>query len=242
MTGLRLLCPLTRLAAAAALALALSAPAQAVLSNPLTVSLIAPGGDVSSPDPFTLSQIVDPATGIQAGDGTAIGGYMLPGELVQFDGNSILLHVAVGYDDGAGNLSTGVLGSGADHGRYQFDGLAIAGQVITGITVYHFDGYVRSGGTSSVLGGIGVSLATPQRLLFDLDALRFQSTHPVASQNFGEFRIDLLTQPVPEPASWALLLAGLVAVVKVNRSAAARFDRRRPVPPGLTPVARCHPV
>lgn len=222
MTGLLLPRTVARLVAAAGLALALSAPAQAVLSSPLTVSLIAPGGDVSAPLAFTLTQAVDAAVGIAAGDGTAIGGYMLPGELIQFDGNSILLHVAVGYDDGAGNLSTGVLGSGADHGRYQFDGLSITGQVITGVTVYAFDGYVRSGGTSGVQGGIGVSLATPQRLLFNLDELRFFATKPVASENFGEFRIDLLTQPVPEPASWALLLAGLVAVVKINRSAAAR--------------------
>ena len=222
MTGLYLPSTVARLAAAAGLALALSAPAQAVLNNPLAVSLIAPGGDVTSPGAFTLSQTVDPATGIQAGDGTAIGGYMLPGELVQFDGNSILLHVAVGFDDGAGNLSTGVLGSGANHGRYQFDGLSIAGQAITGVTVYAFDGFVRTAGTSGVLSGIGVSLATPQRLLFNLDDLRFSATHPVASENFGEFRIDLLTQPVPEPASWALWLAGLLAVVKVNRSAAAR--------------------
>lgn len=226
----RLLLPrfATRLTAATALAFALAAPAQAVLNGPLTVSLIAPGGDITQSTPFTFAQIVDPAIGISVGDGTAIGSYMLPGEEIKFDDNSILIHVAVGFDDMIGNLSTGILGANGQHARYEFDGLSITGQTITGITVYAFNGYVRSGGVSGVLGGIGVSLLSPNRLQFNLDDLRFLSNDPIASQNFGEFRIDLLTQPVPvpvpEPSSWALLLAGLVGVGHFTRRAKARSD------------------
>ena len=132
--------------------------------------------------------------------------------------------MAVGFDDMVGNLSTGILGANGEHARYDFDGLTITGQTITGFTVYAFNGYVRSGGVSGVLGGIGVSLLSPNRLQFNLDDLRFLSIDPVASQNFGEFRIDLLTQPVPEPSSWALLLAGLVGVGHFTRRAKARSD------------------
>ena len=65
----RLLLPrfATRLTAATALAFALAVPAQAALNGPLTVSLIAPGGDITQSTPCSFAQMVDPAIGISVG-------------------------------------------------------------------------------------------------------------------------------------------------------------------------------
>jgi hypothetical protein len=210
---------LTQLGLSAGLLLALAAPAQATLNGPLTLSLVAPGGDATAPGAahaFTLSQSVAPATGVTVGDGSDIGSYMLSGESIQFVDNSIRLHVAAGWDDGLGQLTTGVLGDGVTHGRYQFDGLSITGQAIVGITVHAFDDYGTSG-FSGVISGTGVSLVSPNSLTFNLDDLRFVDRGNGSSNAFGEFRIDLLTQPVPEPASWALMLGGLVLLGQLAR-------------------------
>jgi hypothetical protein len=173
------------------------------------VSLIAPGGLTIDPTPIAVTDIVATATGITVGDASNIGGtYMLAGESIQFVGNSIHLHVAAG-DALAGNLVTGYLGAGGFHARYEFDNLVVAGQDIVGITVYAFDGY-GTAGFSGVLSGTGVTLVSPHRVAFNLDDLIFSDRGGGQSTAYGEFRIDLLTVPqVPEPAAWALLLAGL---------------------------------
>ena len=218
---------LSHLALAAGLTLTLTQPALAALNNPVTVSLVAPGGDVSGSPPFTLSQSVDPLVGIEVGDGSDIGGYLLAGEQIRFVDNGIRLHVAAGWQDGAtGALSTGILGAGAEPARYEFSGLAIAGQTIVGFTLYAFDGYATSG-FSGVLSGTVASLVSPTQLSFRLDDLRFIDRGNGSSNAFGEFRIDLLTQPVPEPAGWALLLAGLAGGLVVANTPLARCARAR---------------
>ena len=213
------------LAAGLTLTLMLTQPALAALNNPVTVSLVAPGGDVSGSPPFTLSQSVDPLVGIGVGDGSDIGGYLLAGEQIRFVDNSIRLHVAAGWQDGStGALSTGILGAGAEPARYEFSGLSIAGQTIVGFTLYAFDGYASSG-FSGVLSGTSASLVSPSQLSFRLDDLRFIDRGNGSSNAFGEFRIDLLSQPVPEPAGWALLMAGLAGALVVANTPLARRAR-----------------
>lgn len=207
------------------LTLMLTQPALAALNNPVTVSLVAPGGDVSGSPPFTLSQSVDPLVGIGVGDGSDIGGYLLAGEQIRFVDNSIRLHVAAGWQDGStGALSTGILGAGAEPARYEFSGLSIAGQTIVGFTLYAFDGYASSG-FSGVLSGTSASLVSPSQLSFRLDDLRFIDRGNGSSNAFGEFRIDLLSQPVPEPAGWALLMAGLAGALVVANTPLVRRAR-----------------
>ena len=125
--------------------------AQASLVTPITVSLFSPGGttpngvDVS---PFGGPLIVSAgSSGIVVGDGSTIGDFMLPGESIQFSGNSILLHVAAGAELGNGDLMTGFLGLGGEHARYVFDDLEVAGKTIVGANI------VTLGGVISGVGG-----------------------------------------------------------------------------------------
>ncbi len=201
----------TGAAVAAALALWLAAPAHAALNNPVTLQLIAPGGTVADATPISELDLVDPSVGIAAGDGSTIGGsWMLPGEFISFVGNTIRLHVAAGADNGgAGPLTTGFLGFGGSPARYDFSLLAIAGQTIVGVDVKSFDGFGDSG-FSGVVSGTGVTLTSPSSVRFNLDDLVFVNRGGGSSNSYGEFRIDLLTAPVPEPATWALLAGGLL--------------------------------
>jgi len=207
------------LAGALALAGLLAAPAQAALVSPLTLSLVSPGGvttDGVNILPFvTLSDSVDPAVGIVAGDGSNIGGFMLPGESIGFLGNSIMLHVAAGAALANGDLTSGYLGAGGAHARYQFDDLQIAGQTIVGYTLSMLG--VASGGHVDLGGAHSLSLW--------LDDLVFAPNPLGESFAGGDFRIDLLTRPVvqppdngvPEPAGWALVAVALVALRLVPR-------------------------
>lgn len=191
-------------------------PAQAQLLAPVSVSLISPGGIIGDDTPISFVQgVADLGTGIAAGDGGEIGDFMLPGEAIRFDGQSILLHVAAGGEDG-GALVTGFLGLGGEPARYEFSGLQVPGHVIVGLDVYAFDGYGTSG-TSGVLGGIGVTRSGPGTVIFRLDELVFADRDSGSADAFGEFRIDLVTVPVPEPASALFMLAGLALVGAVLR-------------------------
>ena len=192
-------------------------PAQAALDYPVTIRLIAPGGLSGDATPIAVSDSVDPATGIVAGDASGIGSvFMLPGESIQFADNSILLRVAGGADTGTA-LVTGYFGQGGEHARYEFDGLVAPGREIVGIDVFAFDGFGNAG-FSGVTGGVGVSLAGPHSVLFNLDDLVFVDRGNGTGNAFGEFRIDLLTRAVPEPAAWVWILAGFVGVGGIVRS------------------------
>ncbi len=202
------------------LALLFALPASAALNFAVTVTLAAPGGVIGDPTPISASAPATSAAGISAGDGSSVGDLMLPGETIFFDGNSIRLHVAAG-DDSNGVLSTGLLGLNGAPASYTFSGLSIPGETITGITVYAFDGYASSG-TSGVQSGTLVSLLNPSTVQFNLDGLVFKDRGPGSSTAYGEFRIDLISTPVPEPAAWALFALGLATVggLRLQRSRA----------------------
>lgn len=210
------------------LSLSLAAlPALAGFAGDITVQLLAPGGTTAGgPAPITLSQTVafaDLASGVRAGNlggSGAVSDYMLDNERVFFSDTMILLRVAVG-DATGGVLTTGYLGSGGTHARYQFDGIVFPGRVITDILVYAYDGFATAGPASAV--GL-LSPANPLLLVhqvdadsiaFDLDSLQFKQRFPGESNNYAEFRIDLVTAPVPEPApAWLMLAGGLLVLLR----------------------------
>jgi hypothetical protein len=203
---------LLRYVAGGVLALGAAWPAHAVLTLPVAVTLSAPGGVVADPTPIDLASPAPGFEGISAGDGSDIGAFMLPGETIFFSdsSDSIFLRVAAG-DDTGGVLSTGYLGLGGTPASYTFSGLNVTGQIITGLSVYAFDGYGTSG-TTGVISGTSVALVNPSTIRFDLDKLVFEDRGGGSSLAYGEFRIDLITTPIPEPGTWALFALGLAAV------------------------------
>lgn len=200
--------------------------ALADFAGDVTVQLLAPGGTTAGgPDPIALSQTVTVANlgnGVLApnlGGSGDVSGYMLDNERVFFAGNSILIRVAVG-DASGGVYTTGYLGSGGQAARYQLDGLSIPGQAITGFTVYAFDGFATSGPASAsgllspAIPATLVQLVDADSVAFTLDSLVFKQRFAGESNNFAEFRIDLLTSPVPEPAAALLLAGGLLVLLR----------------------------
>lgn len=197
---------------------ALAAPAWATLNNPVVITLSAPGGIVGNPTPINVTDSVNPAQGITVGDGTHIGSdWMLPNEFIHFVGNSILVNIAAGAVNGSGQLVTGYLGLNGVHAQYQLNSLSITGNTITG-----FNGTV-TGLTSPTTLAAFVTLTTPNSLTINLDNLVLT---PVPgggeSDALAVLTINLLTQPVPEPAAWALLLAGGAGLLGFRHTKARR--------------------
>lgn len=230
-------------AAAAGALLALSSPsALAAFASDITLKLVAPGGinDGTSIDPTPVSAqqtvaLADLVNGVQAGDGGAIGsGWMLDGEKVFFDDDSIKLRIGVGNDITGGVYTTGYLGLGGSHALYQFDGLSIVGKTIVGVSLYAWDGFgTTDAGTGSGLGNPAVlgSLAhfiDGDTVTFDLDTLEIAQRIAGSSNNFAEFRIQLITRDngnggpgndLPEPATLALFAAAALGARAARRRA-----------------------
>jgi hypothetical protein len=208
---------------AAAPALLLAGPALADLQDTIVVKLAAPAGIETDPTPFEFTQAAPLASGVVAanlGGSGAISDFMLDFESITFAGDAVLIRVGAGAESG---LNPG-FGDGA---RYEISGLAVPGFIITGFTVSAFDGYADSGATGLDDGLLPSSLvsinATFDTLSLTLDNnLSFRDRGLGGSNNFAEFRIELLTQPIPEPASVALMLAGLLAVAVRVRALAGR--------------------
>jgi hypothetical protein len=213
-----------------ALLMMVSAAAQADLSGVVNITLSAPGGVVGDATPISLSQAALPAVGIVAGDGGAIGSFMLPGEEIAFVGDSIHIQVAAGSQLGNGSFVSGYLGSGGVHATYELDNLDIAGRQIVGVTVYGFDGFATSGfvGISSPASpASAVHLLTAHSLTLDLDMLVFKDRGLGGSNNFTDFRIDLVSA-VPEPRTGWLALAGAgVLGLRLRRSRPRGAGARR---------------
>lgn len=204
-----------------------SLAAQADFANDITVRLLAPGGTTGgSTNAIALTQLVPLASfadGVKAGNlgGTGdISSFMLDNERVFFSGNSIFIRIAVG-DAAGGVYTTGTLGANGEHARYQFDNLHITGQAITGFQAFAFDGFATTGPASAI--GLltptdpatVVHLVGATSVALDLDTLVFKPRFPGESNNYAEIRINLLTTPVPEPATAAYLLAGgLLALLR----------------------------
>jgi hypothetical protein len=215
-----------------------SLSARADFQSDIMVKLIAPGGIQGDSTPISVSQLVNAAsltTGVQAGDGGAIGsGWMLAGEEVTFNGNSIHVRSYAGWDDlgsGGSSIMTGYLGSGGDHARYEFDGLSIAGKTIIGLTVYAFDGYATSGfsGLAGPAAASLVHLIDADTISLDLDSILFVDRGTGTSTAHADFRIDLITQDngtgpgggnnLPEPASLALFAIAALGAGAARRRA-----------------------
>ena len=217
---------------AAVLALGISALAHAGLVSPVTVSLLAPGGIAGvSATPINATQIAPVPTGFNwndAGDISGGGsGFMLDGERIFFVDNSIRLRVAAGFDDGAGNFSTGYLGSVGNNARYEFSNLSITGFDIIGASLFAIDGYGDIGFSGLISGG-GVALIGGDTVTFRLDDLLFKDRNLSTGFNFAEFRIDLQTRAitgppvnppngVPEPSTLACLAAAGLAFWATRR-------------------------
>lgn len=201
------------LGAALLAALSLAAPARADIGGPVTITLLAPGGLLGDSTPIELSDLVSGGDGpkLWPDTGTNIGSFMLPDESISFAGDSLRLRINAGAVLPDGSLVTGYLGSGGAAARYEFSGLSIAGRRIVGLAFSNKDGFLDSG-FSGLLSpadpGSYVHLLNAQQLSVDLSGLVFKDRGSGQSNSYLELRIDLLTQPVPEPASSVLLLAG----------------------------------
>jgi hypothetical protein len=202
-----------------------SLSAQADFAGDVTVRLVAPGGLAFDTTPIDLSQTVafaDLASGVRAanlGGSGDVSGFMMDDERVFFSGNSIFIRAAAG-DFTGGVSTTGYLGANGSPARYEIGGLSITGQVITGFTAYAFDGFATSGFTGLQSPGSPASLVqltNASTLSFDLSSIVFAPRQGGQSGDYAEFRIDLLTTPVPEPATWLLLACGLAPLLRRSR-------------------------
>jgi MYXO-CTERM domain-containing protein len=218
-----------RLAIVAAASLVAMSAQAGILGDPITVTLNSPGGytDGTTTDttPLLFSDSVAAAAGIHPGDGSNIGGWMLSSEFITFGGasNDISLRVAAGADTG-GVLTSGYLGLGGAHARYDFSGLGIAGELITGFSVTG-SGFSSPLNLSSL---IHFDPNNPGSLSIDLDTMVFTSVQGALFDG-GNLTIDLLTCVVgrtcdptppnqtPEPASLALALGALAALSVCRR-------------------------
>lgn len=213
-----------------------SMSARANFVSDITVKLIAPGGVLGDPTatPISVSQLVTTAnlgTGIQSvvhGGSGAVSNFLADNEFVSFSGD----YIHVSSYSGTTVFTTGYLGLGGEHARYEFDALSIAGKIITGFTVYAFDDFLTSGfsGLASPLPASGlVNLIDPHTVSLDLDNIVFKDRGTGSGAAHADFRIDLITRDastgpgggnnLPEPATLALFAIAALGAGAARRRA-----------------------
>lgn len=138
---------------------------------------------------------------------------MLPAEFIKNIGTSFQIRVA----EGASNGTTGYLGLGNQHARYQSDGLNISGFTITGLSYSLKDNFLTTGTSgasneAALISGQVVKLLSPHSFEVNLDQIKFRDRGLGESNNFLDFRIDMVTSAVPEPSTAILALLGLTVL------------------------------
>ena len=196
-------------------------PALANLVSPISVDLIAPGGLNGNPTPISVTQLLGDGSPIIPGSG-AIGAFMLFPEQITFLGG-FAINIRVGSFNSTG--STGYLGLGTAHARYEFVGLNMPGRTLTGIEVI-VDRNL-SVNQPPMDARIAVSFidtnadTIPDRLIVDLDDLVIGESFNGSGARFGDFFVRFLSNPndnnVPEPASLTLMAAALVALCSATK-------------------------
>lgn len=206
-------------AAVATTALTLSGAVHAagLTGDSVKVTLSSPNGIFGGPaDPISLTDIKTVGAGaeIAVGDGSNIGGFMLPGESIDAVGYDIKLRIAAGLPNDQGDLIPGY----AAGAIYLFEDLDIVGEVIVGASITFESGFANfDSGWLTFLGPHSVSLNIADMII---------NLNGAQSQSFGDITITLQTRPGdpnPAPEPGALVLA-LLALGIAGRAA---HQRRR---------------
>jgi hypothetical protein len=146
------------------------------------------GGSLS----LSQSVVVTPSPEITPGDGSPIGGVLLPTESVDIGAQSIAISLEEGAAGGATGYPTGT--------HYTFSNLVFFGQSteIVGIHV-----------TTTNLTNLGSVTFTGDSVTVPIDTVKIGDLPPPAI-DVGSMTIALDVVTVPEPATGALVTAGIV--------------------------------
>lgn len=185
-------------------------------AQPISVTLSAPGGlwdgtSITEPGPISEGITLQPGASVTPGDGTVLGDeFLLPSEFISLVGSEIRIRVAQGASDG----STGYLGAAGVPATFTFSGLALAGKNIVGLTLGFNDGFGATGTTGianlqALTSANWIRLIGSNAVAVNLDTLLFRDRGQGESGNYADIRIAFQTVPVPEAATWSLMLVGL---------------------------------
>jgi hypothetical protein len=192
----------------ATLTLALAGLAQAAVLNgdQVQITLSSPNGIAGDSTPISLVDLKTVGAGpeIAVGDGSNIGGFMLPGEFIDLNNLSIQLRIGTGAVNLLGQQNPGY----AAGAIYLFESLNVAGETIVGASITGNSGF-------SNFSASWLNFLSPNSLSLDIGSMLF--TGGAADiDTFGDITITLQTRPnggndVPEPGALLLAFAALGA-------------------------------